>query len=153
MTITRRFRREFRQELSMGQRIKTLPLLLLIGSGVILAEATRAEGQAYWVRLLGFPAVLVLAYILGLLGSAQLRARAQPFDHTLVISEEVVTIVDNLRRQESQHMWEEFERVQITPQHFSIRLRKASRGESYLIDRRKLSPEEENFIGRQLIEL
>ena len=151
--ITRRFRRDLRQELRMGERVRWWHLGGLALVGLVLAEATRAEGQAYWVRVIGFPLVFVGLYLLAQLASAQLRARGQPFDHTLRIDADGIEITDNFRRRAERHPWSAFERLGVDARHFTIRRRGAERGESYLIDRRKLSPDEERFLGERLIEL
>ena len=153
MKITRRFRREMRQELRMGERVNPLHLALLAGAGLVLAEATRAEGQQYWLRAVGFPLVLVLNYFITQLAFAQIRAKAQPFDHTLEIDDDGIRITDNYRQRTRQHPWTEFERLSIDARHFTIRRRGASRGESYMIDRKKLTDEEERFLGERLVEL
>lgn len=153
MVITRRFRRSLQQELTERKR---LTLVDAIGIGVlalILASATRWPLTAEWLRTVVWGAIVAGAYFLVKLGSAQVRARAQPFDHTLTLREEGVEVRDNLRDRTSRFGWEEVERVAITDRAFEIRRRGSERGESYLISRAKLSREEERFLGERLIEL
>ncbi len=151
--ITRQFRRDIRQEWRMGRRVKPLPIFLLAAAGFVLAEATRATGSGYWMRIVGFPLVFVGAYFLVLIGSAQLRARAQPFFHTLVMRDDDIEVRDEIRGRQERYPWSDFERVEITPAYFSIRRRGAPRGESYLINRAKLSEAEQAFLGERIIEL
>lgn len=137
----------------MGSRIRPLPLLVLGAVGVVLAEATRSTGEAYWVRVIGFPLVFIAGYLLVSIASAQIRARAQPFSHTLILRDEEIEVRDRLRGRTATYPWADFERVEVTPRYFSIRRREAPRGESYLIDRQKLSADEQTFLGQRIIEL
>ncbi len=137
----------------MGRRIKPIPILILAAVGIVLAEATRATGSAYWTRLIGFPLVFVGGYLLVLIGGAQIRARAQPFYHTLVLREDEIEVQDRIRKTNERYAWRDFERLEITPRYFSIRRRGAPRGESYMIDRAKLSADEQAFLGERIIEL
>ncbi len=151
--ITRHFRRDIRQEWRMGRRIRPLPIFVLAAIGIVLAEATQTNGTAYWTRLIGFPLIFVGGYLLVLIGGAQIRARAQPFYHTLVLREDDIEIQDQIRKTRERFPWSDFERLEITPRYFSIRRRGAPRGESYLIDRAKLDNTEETFLAERIIEL
>lgn len=153
MVITRRFRRSLQQELAERKRL-TLADAIGIGMlALILASATDWPLTAEWLRTAIWGLIVAAAYFLVKLGSAQVRARAQPFDHTVTLSERGVEVRDNLRDRTSRFGWAEVERVAITDEAFEIRRRATERGESYLISRAKLSADEERFLGERLVEL
>ena len=153
MEITRRFRRSLQQELAERRRL-TLADAAGIGLlAVLLASATDWPVTAEWLRTVVWGAISAGAYFLVKLASAQVRARARPFDHTLTLSERGVEVRDNLRSRTMRYGWDEVERVAITDAAFEIRRRGAERGESYLISRAKLSAQEERFLGERLVEL
>ena len=137
----------------MGSRLKPTWMVGLAIAGLALAYWTQVGEVLDWTRLLGFPAVLMVGYLLFSIGSAQIRARAQPFYHTLVLRDDHVEVADRLRRTSDQYPWSDFERVEITPAHFTIRRRGAPRAEEYMIRREKLSAEEQRFLGERLVEL
>ena len=151
--ITRHFRRDYKQEFRMGSRVRPAWLVGLVIVGVGLAYWTQVGEVIDWRRMLGYPALLLGLYGLVKIGNAQIRARAQPFYHTLTLREDGVEVVDQLRRHTERYPWRDFERVAITPDHFSIRRRGAPRGEEYLIRRDKLSRAEQRFLGERLVEL
>ncbi len=144
----------------MQQELKERrPISVVEISAVVLLAATLSttfqnvpSGQGPLVRL-GFW-LITLAVALGCikLGAAQLRARAQPFDHTLVLEPAGVTLTDNLRRRTSHFAWSQVERVSITPAHFELRIRGSEAGEVYLLNRRKLSEQESAFVAKKLLE-
>lgn len=137
----------------MGSRLKPLRIIGLVAVGAILAYATQPGGVLDWTRLLGIPGALVGIYLLFSIGNAQIRARAQPFYHTLVLRERHVEVSDRLRGTSDRYPWEDFERLEITPRHFIIRRRGAPRAEEYMISREKLTAEEQRFLGERLVEL
>lgn len=137
----------------MGSGLKWKLLVGLAVGGAVLAYATQVGEPLDWTRLVGIPAVLVGVYLLFSIGNAQIRARAQPFYHTLILREDHIEVSDRLRRTTDRYPWRAFERVEITPQHFTIRRRKAPRGEEYMIRRDKLTTAEQRFLGERLVEL
>lgn len=104
-------------------------------------------------RFLMWVAIFGVGYGLVVLGSAQLRRHAQPFDHTLVMTPGAVTLTDNLRRRTQRYAWTDFRRVRINDQAYELTLRASPRGESYVIRRARLSREEDVFLGERLVEL
>ena len=153
MEITRRFRRSLQQELAERKRLGLADVAAIGLLALVLASITTWPATAEWLRTALWGAIVAGAYFLVKLGSAQVRARAQPFDHTLTLREEGVELRDNLRDRTERFGWDEVERVAITDAAFEVRRRGTERGESYLISRAKLSPEEERFLGERLVEL
>lgn len=153
LEITRHFRRDYKQEYRMGSRVQPAWIVGLVIAGVALAYWTRVGEVIDWGRMLGYPALLLGVYALVKIGNAQIRARAQPFYHTLKLREGEIEVVDQLRGRTARYPWRAFERVEITPHHFTIRRRDAPRGEEYLIRRDKLSEAEQRFLGERLVEL
>lgn len=153
MEITRRFRRSLQQELTARKRLGLGDAVGIAIVALIFASATGWPETAEWLRTVIWGAIVALAYFFVKLGSAQVRARAQPFDHTLILRDEEIELRDNLRSRTTRFGWDEVERVAITDEAFEIKRRAGSRGESYLINRAKLSPREERFLGERLVEL
>ena len=151
--IVRHFRRDLKQEWRIGSRLQPTWVvgLALLGAGV--GYWSQVGEVIDWTRLLGTPAALVGVYLLFSIGNAQIRARAQPFYHTLVLRDDHVEVTDELRRVTDRYPWADFERVAITPEHFTIRRRGAPRGEEYMVKRAKLSEAEERFLGERMVEL
>ena len=137
----------------MGSRIKPVWLIVLANAGVAMAIGTRGDDGIDWTRMIGFPLVLIEGYLLLSIGNAQIRARAQPFYHTLVLRDDHIEVSDRLRRTSDRYPWADFERVEIAPGNFTIRRRGAPRGEEYVIDRGKLTAAEERFLGERMVEL
>ena len=137
----------------MGSRLKPTWLVGLAILGFGIGYWSQVGEVIDWTRLLGIPAALVVIYLLFSIGNAQIRARAQPFYHTLILREGHIEVTDKLRRVTDRYPWEDFERVEITPEHFTIRRRAAPRGEEYMIRRGKLSGAEERFLGERMVEM
>ena len=151
--IVRHFRRDLKQEWRMGSRLKPTWLVGLAILGAAIGYWSQVGEVIDWTRLLGIPAALIGIYVLFSIGNAQIRARAQPFYHTLILRYDHIEVTDKLRRVTDRYPWEDFERVAITPQHFTLRRRGAPRGEEYMIKRDRLSEREERFVGERMVEL
>ena len=151
--ITRHFRRDYKQEFRMGAGVRATWIVGLVLAGVALAYLTQVGEVIDWRRMLGYPVVLLGVYGLVKIGNAQIRARAQPFYHTLILRDDHIEVADRLRRVTDRYPWEEFARVEITPAYFVIRRRAAPRGEEYLIRRSTLNAEEERFLGARVVGL
>ena len=154
MTIERRFRRSLNQELQARRSLGLPEALLVLVLAVALAEATDwPAGLAPWLRYALWGLLSAGAYGLVVLAFAQVRARAQPFDHTVRLTEAGVEVRNNYSRQTSQYHWHEVERVAITPEHFEFRVAGHRQGETYLLRRARLSADEQAFVAEHLLEL
>jgi len=153
MLIERRFKRSLKQELTARKRFKFTDAIVIGILAMVAADNTVFPSEVYLIRIFAWGAIAGLAYATIALAFAQIRAKAQPMDHTLRMSHDGVEIVDNLRQKTRQFDWADFKRVAITDDGFELKRKEARRGETYLIKRAALSQEEDTFLGCQLVEL
>ena len=142
-----------KQELDERKRLSLTELLIIAGVAIAATEMLVWPSERYLIRIIFWGAASFFGYLIVALAFAQLRAHAQPFDHTLVFEDAGVTLRDNLRRKSERIAWSEVQRVSISDAAFEIRFRENRQGETYLINRAKLTEEESRFLGERLIEL
>lgn len=153
MKIERRFRRTMQQELTERRRIGTLEVLSVLAVGLIAGSNTAWPSEYFVVRFVAWGAIALLSTLALRLAFAQVRSHAQPFDHTLEIGEEGIVRVDNLRKLRDEFTWPEVRRVRIDKRAFEFSFRENRQGETYLLDRAKLTDDESAFVAERLLEL
>ena len=153
MLIEKRFKRSLKQELTERKRFKFTDAIVIGILAMVAADNTAFPSEVYVFRIFCWGAIAGVAYAVVALGFAQIRAKAQPMDHTLRMSVDGVELVNNLSKSTRQFAWSDFERVAISDQGFELKRKEAKRGETYFIKREALSPEEDSFLGRQMVEL
>ena len=153
MLIERRFKRSLKQELTERKRFKFTDAIVIGLLAMVAADNTIFPSEIYLIRIFAWGAISGVAYSVVALAFAQIRAKAQPMDHTLKMSVDGVEVVDNLRKKTREFDWSDFKRVAITDAGFEIKRKEAKRGETYFIKREALSPEEDTFLGCKLVEL
>ena len=141
------------QELTERRPISTLQL----GGVVLLALWLTYLGRGVFayapVNFVFWVVAGTLALYAIQLAFAQIRSHAQPFDHTLVITEDELVRTDNMRRRSESFGWQDVRRLRISPEAFEFSFRQNRQGETYLLNRAKLSAEENRFIAERLIAL
>ncbi|MFK8057031.1 MAG: hypothetical protein AB8F78_12985 [Saprospiraceae bacterium] len=120
---------------------------------MVAADNTVFPSEIYAVRIFAWGAIAGISYAVIALAFAQIRAKAQPMDHTLRMSPEGVEVVNNLKQSTREFEWSDFERVAISDEGFEIKRKEAKRGETYFVKRAALSPEEDTFLGTRLVDL
>lgn len=153
MLIERRFKRSLKQELTARKRFKFTDAIVIGILAMVAADNTVFPSEVYLVRIFTWGAIAGISYAVVALAFAQIRAKAQPMDHTLRMSPDGVEVVDNLMRRTRTFEWSDFVRVAITDDGFELKRKEAKRGETYFIKRAALSAEEDAFLGTQLVEL
>ncbi len=153
MEIRKRFRRTMSQELDERRRVKPLAIVLVFVAAYAFAQNESVGPASPIYRFVMWSIVFGVGYGLVVLGTAQLRRVSQPFDHTLDIDDDTITITDNLRRTSDLYGWSDFKRVRIDDAAYEFRLSKSKRGESYVIRRERLAPEEDRFLGERFVDL
>ena len=141
------------QELQDRWRPGRAALIVIVVCAWFGAELKEWPFASFWLRLPVWLAFMAAVWALISLAVAQVRAKSQPFDHTLILRPEGISLLDNLRRKEYEYDWKDFERVAIESEYFIIRRKGSDAGEQYLISRDKLSEEEERFLGERMVEL
>jgi len=153
MLIERRFKRSLKQELTERKRFRFTDAIVIGILAMVAADNSIFPSEIYAVRIFAWGGIAGVAYAVVALAFAQIRAKAQPMDHTLRMTVDGVEVVDNLRKRTREFNWSDFERVAITDAGFELKRKEAKRGETYFIKRDALNPEEDSFLGRQLVEL
>ena len=153
MRIVRRFRRSMGQEFTERRRFTPRQAVLVAVLAVFGFGATDWPELATALRFLVWLGVVAFGYLVVAVGFAQVRAKAQPLDHTLTLEEDYITVLDNYRGREHRYRWSDFRRVAVTPQAFELRREGSDRGETYMIARDKLSAAESKWLAERLLEL
>jgi len=153
MLIERRFKRSLKQELTERKRFKFTDAIVIGILAMVAADNTVFPSEIYALRIFAWGGIAGVAYAVIALGFAQIRAKAQPMDHTLRMTPDGVEVINNLRQSTRQFDWTEFKRVAISDEGFELKRKSAKRGETYLIKRKALSPEEDSFLGSKLVDL
>ena len=142
-----------RQELTESRWPGRRSVLVVAALALPFAYATTGSEASLLLRYATWTLIGVALLYGARLAGAQLRRHAQPYDHTLVLSEDGVALRDNLCQRDSQHAWRSVQRERITPAAFEFSLRDREASPVYLVDRAKLSDAEEAWLAGQLLAL